>query len=64
MKRRALLRELRSIQGAFDRAPLNWRYNNRAVLRNVADRAGYVLKAAARLVRLLPEIVRILEQAK
>lgn len=64
MKRRVLLRELRSIQGAFDRAPLNWRYNDRGVLCNVADRAGYVLKAAARLVRLLPDIVRILEQPK
>ena len=64
MRRRDLLREIGEIQAAFDRAPLNWRYNNRGVVQNTADRAGYVLKAAARLVELLPEIVSALSRRK
>jgi hypothetical protein len=65
MRRRDLLREIGEIQAAFDRAPLNWRYRGaRSDLVNVSDRAGYVLKAAARLVELLPEIVSALSSRK
>jgi hypothetical protein len=61
MRRRDLIRELNEIQAAFDRAPLNWRYRRtQATIVNIADRAGYVLEAAARLAKLLSEIIKAL----
>ena len=64
MRQRDLLRELKHIQAAFSRAPLNWLYNPADPDRNGARRAAYVTEHAAKLAKLLPDIIAALDSRR
>ncbi len=62
MRKKQLLKQLKQIQNAFVKAPLSWLYNNDGVERNSVERVFYYLTNTAKLVRLLPDLIKELEK--